>query len=241
MKSLKSIIGVANGLLLILYALLLRVLLRWGDGDPWLGIKVFLFLWLILGAIGALLQKEWGRRLSLAGCLVGILSTFYHMYFVIRVWEDVAVALMIMWGGLMKFYSLPQLRAMYRRGFKTPNWRILLIDDDRGFQKSMRWQFLSEGVLPLMAVRGEKGMRMAKRYKPDLIILDESLPDIKGLEVCVRLKEDSKTKEIPVVFMTEKEPPEDIRAEIEAGAIAHFNKPLVFSALFCELRKILGE
>jgi CheY-like chemotaxis protein len=230
-----------NGLLIVLYALLLRILIL-GE-EPLLNviIKGFLFVWLIIGATGALLQKEWGRKLSLGGCAAGILIALHHMYFMIQAVEDIALALIVLWGGLLKFYSVPQFKVMYQKGFKTPNWRILLIDDDRLFRKEMLRHFLSEGVFPFMEDRGEKGIRLAKRYKPDLIILDESLPDIKGREVCIRLKEDSATKEIPVVFMIDQEPVEDIKSKMEAGAIAYFHKPVVFSELFRELKKILGE
>ncbi len=89
------------------------------------------------------------------------------------------------------------------------------------------------------AETGEAGLEIATKRRPDLIILDVILPKMKGREVCAKLKEDSKTKDIPIIFLTAKESTDDIKAELEAGAVAHITKPLTNHQLLLEVRKIL--
>ena|SRR3990167_2968695 len=119
--------------------------------------------------------------------------------------------------------------------------RVLIIDDDRAFAKLVKTNLTRQGYDALAALDGQTGMHLATFKKPHLIILDVILPDIKGWDVCAKLKEDSRTKDIPIIFLTVKDSPEDIRAELEAGAIAHLTKPVSNQELLDQVGKILGE
>ena len=83
-------------------------------------------------------------------------------------------------------------------------------------------------------------MQIARVQKPDLIILDVILPGIKGREVCAILTEDEETREIPIVFLTAKDSPDDIDAEMAAGATSHLAKPVDAKALLSEIKRIIG-
>ena len=74
------------------------------------------------------------------------------------------------------------------------------MDDDEGLQKTLQQILLTNGYSVLTATTGEKGLQVAKLQKPDLILLDVILPGIKGREVCVKLKDDPVTINIPVIF-----------------------------------------
>ena len=117
---------------------------------------------------------------------------------------------------------------------------ILIVDDDKGLLKVIRAGLMFNGYDAYTAATGEKGLQLAKKKKPNLIILDVILPGIKGREVCARLKEDSETKDIPVIFLTAKDSPDDVKAELEVGAISHLTKPINTQQLIAEIRKILG-
>jgi DNA-binding response OmpR family regulator len=99
---------------------------------------------------------------------------------------------------------------------------------------------LPKGYSVLAAQTGEKGIQVAKLQKPDLIILDVILPGIKGRDVCVRLKEDEETKSIPVIFLTAKDSPDDIKAELATGGLTHLTKPVHARTLIAEIKKVLG-
>ena len=117
---------------------------------------------------------------------------------------------------------------------------ILIVDDDKGLLKVIRAGLMFNGYEVYTAATGEKGLQLAKKKKPNLIILDVILPGIKGREVCARLKEDSETRDIPVIFLTAKDSPDDIKAELEVGAITHLTKPINTQQLIAEIKKILG-
>ncbi len=119
--------------------------------------------------------------------------------------------------------------------------RILVIDDDRSSGTILKANLNREGYEAICALTGEQGLEIARRNLPDLIILDVMLPGIKGREVCAKLKEDSQTKDIPIIFMTVKDSPYDVKAEIEAGAIAHLTKPVDYGELLSEIKKVLGS
>jgi putative two-component system response regulator len=93
----------------------------------------------------------------------------------------------------------------------------------------------------LTADTGERGLVMAQREKLDLIVLDVILPKMKGREVCQRLKENSRTKDIPIIFLTVQNSPDDIQAEMDAGAVSHLTKPVDFPTVYKEITKVLSE
>ena len=73
------------------------------------------------------------------------------------------------------------------------------------------------------------------------ILLDVILPGIKGREVCRKLKEDETTKDIPVIFLTAKDSPDDVKAEKEVGGEEHLTKPVTSKVLVSAVNKILNS
>ena len=144
---------------------------------------------------------------------------------------------------IILFYNHPKIRSQFRSQMTVPSEarkRILIVDDDKGLLKVIKAHLLNNGYNVDAVTTGEKGLQLAARKKPDLIILDVLLPGIKGREVCIHLKEDPETKEIPVLFLTAKDSPDDVKAEMKVGAIVHLTKPVNLRVLLGEIRKILG-
>ena len=82
---------------------------------------------------------------------------------------------------------------------------------------------------------------MALDQRPDLIILDVIMPGIKGRELCTKIKSYEVLKNIPVVFLTAKDSDDDIKAELDAGAVTHLTKPIDSAKLVTVVKSILGE
>jgi DNA-binding response OmpR family regulator len=80
-----------------------------------------------------------------------------------------------------------------------------------------------------------------ERRRPDLILLDRMLPDKDGLDVCRHFKNDASTKEIPIVFLSARSDPADIRAGMDAGASGYITKPFDPVALADRIRAIFGD
>jgi len=118
---------------------------------------------------------------------------------------------------------------------------ILVIDDDKGLIKMVESGLGAQGYMVLSANTGEGGLQIAQNKDVDLILLDVLLPGIKGRQVCAKLKESPKTKDIPVIFLTAKNSPDDIKAELAAGAIAHITKPIDLRDLTAKVHEIFLE
>lgn len=137
------------------------------------------------------------------------------------------------------YLGLPEVRVQSQPGFQYNRKSILVVDDDEGLQKMVKRILLNHGYSVLSATSGEKGLQIAQRQQPDLIVLDVILPGVKGREVCARLKQDPLTDRIPVIFLTAKDSPDDIQAEIAAGAVSHLTKPINPKILLDEIKKVL--
>ena len=104
--------------------------------------------------------------------------------------------------------------------------KILLVDDDPG-EHLIIVPFLSEaGYSVISAKNGEQALHLALDERPDLIILDVIMPGIKGRDLCRKMKAYEVLKNIPVIFLTAKDSEDDVKAELEAGAVAHLTKPV---------------
>jgi len=81
-----------------------------------------------------------------------------------------------------------------------------------------------EGYNVLPAINGAIGVELAQQKKPDLILLDLILPELNGFEVLKKIKNNKKTKDIPVIVLTNLENAKDIDKVIELGATTYLVK-----------------
>jgi two-component system, sensor histidine kinase and response regulator len=103
---------------------------------------------------------------------------------------------------------------------------ILVVDDEPEIGKLVSHRLGSEGYHVRIAEDGEQALRLANIIKPDLIILDVGLPGMNGAEVCMKLKEQEKTKNIPIIFLTAlKTKEDDVRLGFDIGNHTIFAKP----------------
>jgi len=102
--------------------------------------------------------------------------------------------------------------------------KILFIEDESALQKTFGDLLAQEGYEMISALDGELGLRLAKEKNPDLILLDLILPKMHGLQVLEELKKEEKTKEIPVIVLTNLEEMENINKAIQAGADTYLVK-----------------
>src|SRR3989338_1440485 len=102
--------------------------------------------------------------------------------------------------------------------------KIFLIEDEPALQRTLGDFLKSAGFDVSFSADGISGLEMAKKEKPDLILLDLVLPKKNGFDVLLELKQVSKTAAIPVVVLTNLESAEDIDRALEAGAAAYLVK-----------------
>jgi DNA-binding response OmpR family regulator len=113
----------------------------------------------------------------------------------------------------------------------------LLIVDDKPQNLRLVSDYLSEQGFDLMLARsGAQALEKTHRATPELVLLDVRMPDMDGFEVCRRLKEDPRTAEIPVIFMTAVD---DTAHKVEGfglGAVDYITKPIQREELLARIR-----
>lgn len=119
--------------------------------------------------------------------------------------------------------------------------KILVVEDEAVLQQSLS-EFLSgEGFEVILASDGEEAIETTKKKRPDLVLLDIILPKKDGYEVLAELKSDEKTKNIPVVLLTNLESAEDIQKAIDKGATTYLVKSSYkLEDISKKLKEILG-
>ena len=105
--------------------------------------------------------------------------------------------------------------------------RILIVDDAETHRFMLRNIIMDMGYQPVLAESGTQALKVFPRCDPRLVLLDVSMPEMDGYEVCRRLKEDPDMRDVPVIFVSAFENPEDIAKVFEAGAADYVTKPFV--------------
>ncbi|MFN4129164.1 MAG: diguanylate cyclase [Paracoccaceae bacterium] len=117
--------------------------------------------------------------------------------------------------------------------------RILIIDDVATNRIVFKVKLGAARYHPLMAAGGAEGLRLARKERPDLILLDLMLPDLSGIEVLHHLRDDPMTRDIPVIVVSSSIALEDRLLALEAGADDVFVKPYDDDLLMARLRNLL--
>lgn len=113
--------------------------------------------------------------------------------------------------------------------------RILIIEDDTNFAKSVLDFTRRQGYKGIVAVRGDEGLELAEIYKPQGILLDIELPVKSGWEVMDELKKNPETRHIPVHIMSSHKVKNE---SLQKGAVDYINKPLAFDQMQVMFQKI---
>lgn len=103
--------------------------------------------------------------------------------------------------------------------------RILVVEDDIDISKMLRIYFDSQGYEVLIANKGNDALDICRTKLPSVIVLDINLPDIEGYEVCRRLRSNTRTSYVPIIFLTQRDERSDRIAGLELGADDYITKP----------------
>jgi DNA-binding response OmpR family regulator len=102
---------------------------------------------------------------------------------------------------------------------------VLVIDDESSIRLLCRVNLTASGIDVLEAEDGVHGLELARKERPDLILLDVMMPGLDGWEVARRLGRDAATSEIPIVFLTARAGDDDRALGEEAGGVGYVVKP----------------
>lgn len=116
---------------------------------------------------------------------------------------------------------------------------VLVIDDDVANRRVIERVLKDASFLPMTAKDGKTGLSMARRRKPDLILLDVIMPRENGFEILEHIKNDPELESIPVIMFTILENAESREKALEMGARDYITKPFDMERIVDCIRRYL--
>jgi DNA-binding response OmpR family regulator len=123
-----------------------------------------------------------------------------------------------------------------REAAEPGSMKILIVDDEPAIVETLETRFRKEGYSTFTAESAEEGMRLFRRVKPDLIVLDVMLPQRSGLDFCKALRRDST---VPILILSARADEADRIKGLELGADDYVVKPFNLSELSARVKAIL--
>ncbi len=119
--------------------------------------------------------------------------------------------------------------------------RILIVDDNTDSVTIMRTIVESRGYEAVVAATGPEALEQIKKQHVDLVLLDVMMPQMSGLEVLQRIKEDQATNALPVILVTAKTHDDDVLSGYQYGADYYITKPFTAKQLMYGIELVLGQ
>lgn len=116
--------------------------------------------------------------------------------------------------------------------------RVAVIEDDRDINELITYNLQKEGFEVIRSLDGGQGLFLIQKEKPELVILDLMLPGMDGLEICRALKQDERTKNIPIIMVTAKGEESDVVIGLQLGADDYITKPFSVKVLLARVKTI---
>jgi len=105
--------------------------------------------------------------------------------------------------------------------------RILIVDDVETNRFILRDIITEMRYQPILTENGEQALKVVQHIRPQLIILDIAMPGMDGYEVCERIKDNPQTREIPIIFISAYDHPEDVVSGFDHGCDDYITKPFI--------------
>jgi signal transduction histidine kinase len=128
---------------------------------------------------------------------------------------------------------------MNHNGLETPLGNILVVDDTPENLRLLSTMLTQRGYAPRCVINGQMALRACNSNPPDLILLDIMMPEMNGYEVCQHLKSETKTREIPVIFISAKDEVFDKVNAFAVGAVDYISKPFQFEEVLARIESHL--
>ncbi|MDD5217447.1 MAG: response regulator [Candidatus Omnitrophica bacterium] len=119
--------------------------------------------------------------------------------------------------------------------------KILVVDDDVRIVQLLEKRLTAHGFAVITAGDGREGVAKAKREMPDLIIMDIMMPEVDGTEAARMIREDAKTKNIPLIYLTALKEEHDSAVESTIGPDIVMGKPFNADELLSKIKWLIGE
>ena len=128
---------------------------------------------------------------------------------------------------------------LFKTKKKTANATILVVDDEADLLSTIQARLKWKKFNVLTALNSREGLEIAASKKPDLILLDNNMPVMNGLEMLAQLRENPELKNTPVIMVTAVCEAHDIAAASSFGIVDYITKPFDFTELTEKISEIL--
>jgi two-component system, cell cycle response regulator DivK len=118
--------------------------------------------------------------------------------------------------------------------------KVLLVEDNEMNRDMLSRRLIRRGFEVVFAVDGKQGLELARSEKPDIILMDMSLPVMDGWEATRCVKSDDATRSVPVIGLTAHAMSGDREKAIEAGCDDYDTKPVEIDRLIGKMERLLG-
>jgi CheY-like chemotaxis protein len=118
--------------------------------------------------------------------------------------------------------------------------KVLLVEDNEMNRDMLSRRLIRRGFEVIFAVDGQQGVDLARSQRPDIILMDMSLPVIDGWEATRRVKSEDATRGVPVIGLTAHAMSGDRERAIEAGCDDYDTKPVELDRLIGKIERLLG-
>ena len=118
--------------------------------------------------------------------------------------------------------------------------KVLVVEDNEMNRDMLSRRLARRGFQVIFAVDGQQGVDLARSERPDIILMDMSLPVIDGWEATRRVKSDDATRGVPVIGLTAHAMAGDREKAIEAGCDDYDTKPVELERLIGKMERLLG-
>ncbi len=122
---------------------------------------------------------------------------------------------------------------------KNTSVKILIADDDKDIHTELKPGFETNGFTVYSANDGIQALKLAKQYKPDILLLDISMPNLEGTSVCEILRAMPEFKNTPIIFLTNQSGEAVESKALRIGGDDFLVKPAKFSSLLIRVTKLL--
>ena len=118
---------------------------------------------------------------------------------------------------------------------------ILIVDDQADIRKILSLALTRAGFLTDVAQNGAEAIEKAKKFNPQLILLDVMMPQMDGFEACRRIREIENLRNVPVIFLTALDEESQVLTGYELGAVDYLTKPVSHAFLIAKIKAILAR
>ncbi|MCD6288362.1 MAG: response regulator [Candidatus Hydrogenedentes bacterium] len=117
--------------------------------------------------------------------------------------------------------------------------KVLVVDDEEDVLRLIKDALEMEGIEVVTAFDGLSGLDVANRELPDVVILDIMMPLMNGYEVCKQLRDNDRTGDIPVLFLSSAYTTDAVQASKDLGAVGYIVKPFAPSELITAVKDVI--